>query len=306
MKTPDIVLDQEFRLGIQYMVHHLVASPGAIPTIPGIDIYSLSLPFNGIAGGDLITYVNFQERFDLDSRIQSAAAQQQMDMVRALQMLKRTGGILIADIAGHEFIDAIKALLLHQAFYTAALYEMDLHGEITVGLFEHINTRFLKSTTLRSLVADPHDASFITLLYGEISHTGRFRFVNAGHPLPLIFSNSYNRFVEISNDRLVSYPPIGLQPGEDQADAKNYERTLGYKKRYTLNELNLMGRGDVLLLYTDGLIDPFSAYTQEHLERTISDARSHIAREICEAIVRERSDVVEQTDDLSLVVIKYC
>lgn len=306
MGVSDIRLNLEFRLGIEYMVHHLTPSPGAMPKIPGIDIFSQSIPFNGIAGGDLITYVNFQERFDLDSRIHNATAQEKMDTARALQMLGRTGGILIADVAGHEFVDSVKALLLHQAFRTAALYEMDLRGEITVGLFEQINTRFLKSTPLRNLVAERHESSFITLLYGEISHTGRFHFVNAGHPPPLVFSNAYNRFVEISNDRLVSYTPIGLQPVEDLADAKNYERILGYKKRYTLNELNLMGRGDVLLLYTDGLLDSFSDYTQELLERTISDFRCHSAKEICEAIVRERSRVTSQTDDLSLVVIKYC
>jgi serine phosphatase RsbU (regulator of sigma subunit) len=305
MKQSDAKLNQEFLLGAQYMANHLMPSPGAIPQIPGIDIYGISAPLNGIAGGDLITYVNFQERFDLDSRIQNAIAQGQEGVARALQRLKRSGGILVADVAGHEFIDAMRALILHQAFHTAALYEMELNGEITVRLFEHINTRFLKSTTLRNLFVDPDSASFITLLYGEISHTGRFRFVNAGHPLPLVFSRAYDRFVEISQDRLVSYPPIGLQLSEDHADAQRYERALGYRKRYTINELNLMGQGDVLLLYTDGLVDQFSAYTQGRLERTVSCASNGTAREICEAILRERRTVAGQTDDLSLVVIKY-
>lgn len=305
MDESDLTLDQELRMGAQYMARRLMPVPGAIPRIPWTDIYGMSIPFNGVAGGDLITYVNFQDRYDLEARIRVAAAKGQEDVARALQKLKWIGGILVADVAGHDFSDAIRALMLHQAFHTAALYELDLNGEITLRLFEQVNTRFLKSTTLRNLAADPDRTSYITLLYGEITQTGRFRFINAGHPLPLVFSGEYDRFVEISTDRFASYPPIGLQPGEDHADASHYERPLGYKKQYTTNELNLMGRGDVLLLYTDGLFDPFSSYTREQLERAVSQAKNGSAKEICETILRDRCVAAEQTDDISLVVIKH-
>ena len=306
MTKPDLSIDHELRMGARYMAQRLMPAPGAIPRIPGTDIYGVSIPFNGIAGGDLITYVNFQDRFDLDARIRAAASSQgQESVAKALQRLKRCGGILIADVAGHDFTDAMRALMLHQVFHTAALYEMDLNGEITARLFEQVNTRFLKSTTLRNLAADRDRASFITLIYGEISHTGRFRFVNAGHPMPLVFSREYDCFVDISPNRLVSYPPIGLQPTEDHADAGHYERALGYKKRYKVNELNLMGRGDVLLLYTDGLFDSFSPFRRGKLERAVSRAKEGSAKEICEAILQERRAVAQPTDDLSLVVIKH-
>lgn len=305
MEKFDLTLDQELRKGARYMAQRLMPAPGAIPHIPGTDIYGVTIPFNGIAGGDLITYVNFQDRFDLDARVRAAVAQGQDAVARSLQRLKWSGGILVADVAGHDFSDAIRALMLHQVFHTAALYEMDLNGEITVRLFEQVNTRFLKSNTLRNLAAGPDRASFITLIYGEISHTGRFRFVNAGHPLPLVFSRAYDRFVDISPDRLKSYPPIGLQPTEDHADASHYERSLGYKKRYTVNELNLMGQGDVLLLYTDGLLDSFSPFTREKLERAVSRAKDGNAQEICNEIIRDRNATAEQTDDISLIVIKH-
>jgi len=306
MEHTNISIDEELRKGARYMSQRLMPAPGTIPKIPGTDIYGMTIPFNGIAGGDLITYVNFRERFDLDARIRVAASQGQDGVVKSLQRLKRSGGVLVADVAGHDFADAIRALMLHQAFHTAALYEMDLNGEVTTRLFEQVNTRFLKSSTLRNLAATPDANTFITLIYGEISHTGRFRFVSAGHPPPLVFSRAYDCFVEISQDRLISYPPIGLQPSEDQADASHYERPLGYKKRYTVNELNLMGQGDVLLLYTDGLLDPFSSYTQKHLERAVSGAKDGSARDICSAILRDRRSKAEQTDDLTLAVIKHC
>jgi hypothetical protein len=298
-------MDRELRTGAQYLAQCLMPEAGAIPRIPNVDIYGMTLPLNGIAGGDLITYVDFQERYDLDARIERALTQGQEEIAQTLQKLKRKGGILVADVAGHEFTDAIRALLLHQGFHTAALYEMDFNGEISTRLFEQINTRFFKSRTLRKLAADLDSTSFITLIYGEISHTGRFRFVSAGHPQPLVFSREYDRFVEISQDRLVSYPPIGLQLSEDHADARIYQPALGYKKRYTVNELNLMGQGDVLLLYTDGLLDPFSSHGQEQLERAVSRAKDGTAKGICEAILEDRNAAAEQTDDLSLVVIKY-
>jgi serine phosphatase RsbU (regulator of sigma subunit) len=303
-KISDSALNQELHVGAEYTALHLIPSPGAIPAIPGIDIYGITLPFNGVAGGDLITYVNFQDRFDLDARIENAGAQGREDIVRELKKLRYTGGVLVADVAGHEFIDAMRALMLHQAFHTAAQYEIDLNGEITVRLFEQVNTRFLKSRTLRSPAEERDSAAFITLIYGEIAHTGQFRFISAGHPPPLVFSREYNRFVEITPDRLVSYPPIGLQPSKDYADARHFERALGYKERYTVNDLNLMGLGDILFLYTDGLLDAFSKFTMEHFEKTVSRHIDRSAGEICKAVLNERDSIQDQTDDLSLVVIK--
>jgi serine phosphatase RsbU (regulator of sigma subunit) len=297
-------IDHELRAGAHYTAQHLAPAPGAIPRMPGIDIFGMTVPLNGVVGGDLITYVNYQDRFDLDARIQRAIALEQDGMAQALQRLKRAGGILVADVAGHEFVDAMRALMLHQAFHTGALYEMDLNGEITVRLFEQINTRFLKSKTLRNLNLDRDAGAYVTLIYGEISSTGRFRFVSAGHPAPLVFSREYNRFVDICEDRLFSYPPVGLQPIEDHADVRHYERALGYKKHYSLNELNLMGRGDILLLYTDGLTDGFSEFMQKDLESIISRVISQSAQEICHAILEGRSAIAKQSDDLSLVVIK--
>lgn len=304
MKLFEKKLDRELRLGAQQLGQSLTPEAGAIPHIPNVDIHGITMPLNGVAGGDLVSFVNFRERYDLDARIARATTQGQEEIAQRLQRLRRKGGVLVADVAGHEFKDALRALLLHQVFYLGALYELDLYGEITTHLIEQINMRFFRSTTLSKL-ADPGSTSFVTMIYGEISNTGRFRFVSAAHPPPLVFSREFDRFVEISPERLVSYPPLGLQVSEDYADVKLFRPALGYKKRYTVNELNLMGEGDVLLLYTDGLLDPFSSYTQAQLERSVSRTKVGTAREICEAILADWRAAVEQTDDLSLVVIKY-
>ncbi len=305
MKHFETEIDRDLYIGAQHLAQSLIPEAGSIPQIPNVDIYGMTIPLNGIAGGDLVTFVNFMDRYDLDARISRALAQGEQEIAQNIQWLKHKGGILVADVAGHEFTDSIRALLLHQVFYLGTLYELDLYGEITTRLIEQINMRFYRSRTLRRLAADLDSTSFITLIYGEISNTGRFRFVSAGHPPPLVFSREYDRFVEISPDRLVGYPPLGLQISEDNADAKVYRSALGYKKHYTVNELNLMGQGDVLLLYTDGLLDAFSSYSQEQLERAVSRARNGTAQEICRAILEDRTAAAKQTDDLSLAVVKY-
>jgi serine phosphatase RsbU (regulator of sigma subunit) len=305
MKQSNAKLDKELRSGAENLASSLIPEAGAIPRIENVDIYGTTIPLNGIVGGDLVSYVNFPERYHLDARIARALSQGEDRIAQRLYGLKRKGGILVADVAGHEFADAIRALILHQTFYLGALYEIEQCGEITTRLFEQINMRFYKSRTLHKLAGDGDTASFITMIYGEIDPSGGFRFVNAGHPLPLVFSREFDRFVEISQDRMVSYPPLGLQPIEDNADARLYQPVLGYMKHYTVNELNLLGAGDVLLLYTDGLLDPFSSYTQTRLERAVSQVRNGTAKEICQAILEDRNSAAEQTDDLSLAVIKY-
>ena len=50
-------------------------SPGAIPRLPGVDIHGFSMPLRGGIGGDHILYIDFNERFDLDTRIRDAERQ---------------------------------------------------------------------------------------------------------------------------------------------------------------------------------------------------------------------------------------
>src|SRR5215510_14426142 len=55
----------------EYLRERLMPVEGAIPQIPGIEMYGNSVPVGGV-GGDLFEYINFQQRYDLDARIQRA------------------------------------------------------------------------------------------------------------------------------------------------------------------------------------------------------------------------------------------
>src|SRR5271169_2016047 len=55
----------------QYLRERLMPVEGAIPRIPGIEMFGNSIPA-GTVGGDLFEYINFEQRYDIDARIQRA------------------------------------------------------------------------------------------------------------------------------------------------------------------------------------------------------------------------------------------
>jgi serine phosphatase RsbU (regulator of sigma subunit) len=55
----------------EYLRERLMPVEGAIPRIPGIEMFGNSIPV-GTVGGDLFEYINFQQRYDIDARIQRA------------------------------------------------------------------------------------------------------------------------------------------------------------------------------------------------------------------------------------------
>src|SRR5215470_7301076 len=55
----------------EYLRQRLMPVEGAIPHVQGIEMYGSSIPA-GTVGGDLFEYINFQQRYDLDARIQRA------------------------------------------------------------------------------------------------------------------------------------------------------------------------------------------------------------------------------------------
>jgi serine phosphatase RsbU (regulator of sigma subunit) len=264
-----------------------------------IDVYGGSRFLNGAAGGDHIIYLDFDERYDIDRRIRQANESSNRRVAAKLAEIRERLGILVADVSGHKVTDALAAAMLHQAFLTGVLYELERFGEVTTELFEILNTRFHRSLSVEK---------YVTLVYGEISPTGSFRFVSAGAPAPLVYSAEYDRFVTISPDRLVSFYPLGMFPSELDIDISKHFGPMRYKPRYTVNEVNLMGDGDILVLHTDGLSehenDGGEAFFPACLEETLRSHKHLPAAGIYQAIVDRVVAFAPLADDLSLVVIK--
>jgi serine phosphatase RsbU (regulator of sigma subunit) len=55
----------------EYLLKRLMPVEGTIPHVEGIEMYGNSIPAETV-GGDLFEYINFQQRYDIDARIQRA------------------------------------------------------------------------------------------------------------------------------------------------------------------------------------------------------------------------------------------
>jgi serine phosphatase RsbU (regulator of sigma subunit) len=264
-----------------------------------IQVHGETFPLNGVLGGDHIIFVDFKRRYNLDRRIEQALERGDASIVSQLVHNKSKLGVLVADACGHDTTDSLLAAMLHQAFLTGVLYELEVHGHVTSKLFEILNTRFHRSSSV---------TKFLTMIYGEISEDGTFRFISAGHPQPLIFSAEFDRFVRIDPSRLQTFFPVGLFPSEGDPDDELREvKPLRYKKRYTVNEVNLMSIGDILILATDGLSEHGSGgvqYVPEGLEQILRSNKNLPPSDIVGAVREDMLRLAPLRDDLSLVVIK--
>jgi serine phosphatase RsbU (regulator of sigma subunit) len=282
----------------QDIAKYLMPQPGELPNIAGIDVFGGTLALNGSVGGDHIIYVDFKQRYDLQARITRAIDEGKSELVENLKRCQKMAGIVVIDVEGHQVTDALMAAMMHQAFLLGSIYELDMFGQITKRLFENLNTRFYKSSGERK---------FISMIYGEISEDANFRFISAAQPLPAVFSRRYDRFMKVSQDLCVSFPPIGLLPSLHVTDRHTTDSVLGFKDHYQLNEWMLMGEGDILLLHTDGLAEHATrtdTYFPDCLERTLSEVKEESATVIFEAIKQDVLAFGKPRDDISVVVIK--
>jgi len=271
-------------------------SPGDLPRVDGLDLASLSLPLHDVVGGDHLVWVDFDRRYDLDARIAESDRRGQEAISRSLRRLRHRAGVLVADASGHRVTDALVAAMLHQAFLLGVSYELDLFGEVTTHLFENLNTRFHQTTAVNK---------FFTMIYGEISKEGKLRFVSAGHPPPSVFSREFGRFMNISEDRLVALPPVGLQPSVVDTDRRRHAALHLYTRRYEVNEINLLAAGDVLLLHTDGLSEHAdAAFFPRRVEELLARSAHASAAEICERLREAIVAEAPTTDDITVVVLK--
>ena len=194
--------------------------------------------------------------------------------------------------------DALLAAMLHQAFLLGAIYELDRYGQITRRLFENLNTRFYQSSGTNK---------FVSLIYGEISDDAKFRFLSAGQPYPSVFSSRHDRFMEVSPHLCLSFPPLGMLPSFNVIDRSTTPSLLGFKERYEMNEWTLMGRGDILLMHTDGLTEhegPNGRYFPGTLEQKVREVKHLTARQIYDEIKADLIGFADPLDDASVVVIK--
>src|ERR1700758_1425785 len=253
----------------EYLRKRLMPVEGTIPHVEGIEMYGNSIPAETV-GGDLFEYINFQQRYDIDARIQralkrskqyleplpagamprnsvddhvkwlksrpgctpemesayrEARSSEQVRVAEDLGKLYSTAGVLLVDAQGHGIIAAKIASTVHDTFHALMLSELDHRGKTTPELFESINLRLAQSVTARNALGRSEQESaqeIATMLYGEVHPFGYFRFVNFGHPPPLVFSAEYRKFMDVDRSRMVQFLPLGVHIPEDHPDRNRY------------------------------------------------------------------------------------
>ncbi|MGH9502754.1 MAG: PP2C family protein-serine/threonine phosphatase [Terriglobales bacterium] len=248
-----------------------------------------------------------------------AKSSEQIRISEDLPELYTTAGVLLVDAQGHGIISAKIASTVHDTFHAFMLSELDRSGKTTPNFFEDINLRLAQSVTARNALGrDPNDSSreIATMLYGEIRPSGHFRFVNFGHPPPLVFSAEFNKFVEIDQAHMVQFLALGLEIPEDHPDRNKYRSMALRKRKMTpsdVAEITLMSPGDLLFLYTDGVYDGSDDDDRLLIEQVIREHKNNSAREICNAILQHalkqderlhQNSEDDRIDDKTVFIIK--
>jgi len=327
---------------------------GAIPHIPGIEMFGNSIPA-GTVGGDLFEYINFQQRYDIDARIQQAQrlskdfleplppgaparnsvddhvqwlkatlgyrsemeteyrfarSSEQLRVAEDLRDLYSTAGVLVVDAQGHGIISAKIASTVHDTFHALMLTELDRYGKTTPMLFENLNLRLAQSVTARNAlgITEKEGAREIaTMLYGEVRPGGLFRFVNFGHPPPLVFSAEYRKLMKIDETCTVQFLALGLQLHADHPDRKKYYSMKLRQTEFELSdvaEITLMSPGDILVLYTDGVYDGSDKQARQLLEAVLREHYQQPAKDICKALLDyavKQDDQLQENGDEALI-----
>lgn len=349
----------------EYLRKRLMPVEGVIPHLPGIEMYGNSVPA-GTVGGDLFEYINFQQRYNIDARIQRALrlskdylaplpagvpprnsvddhvqwfksrqdyqpdqesryrwarSSEQIRVAEDLRELNSTAGVLIVDAQGHGIIAAKIASTVHDTFHALMLAELDHRGKTTPEMFERINLRLAYSVTARNALGRSEKEfaqEIATMLYGEVRPYGHFRFVNFGHPAPLVYSAEYRKFMDIDKSHMVQFLPLGLQIPEDHPDRNRYlslEPPDGNHANSSseVAELTLMSPGDILFLYSDGVYDGYDKEERRQLENIMREHYQEPAKDICNALLQyavQRDDRLRQAapdypvDDKTVFIIK--
>lgn len=185
-------------------------------------------------------------------------------------------GLAIADVSGK----GIPAAIIMAGFRASLIAEIRNNYAIRT-IFRKVNN------VLREMT--PRD-NFVTAFYGVLDTTNRvFTFTNAGHNPPLLMRADGNV------ERLVEGGPlVGVI-----ADATYVERPLW------------LGKGDLVLLYTDGVTEAHSRGGEEFGEARLIDlvkrSRDLSASALCDRIhqeVRSYAAGGETLDDITLVALR--
>jgi len=182
----------------------------------------------------------------------------------------------IGDVSGKGVPAAMLMAVTHSLFRSASAHDSN-------------PSRIMHN--LNETLCQGNDSNmFVTMFIGVLNlPTGRLRYCNAGHDKPVIISDGTARSIEAT-----AHLPLGVFPDT----------------RYDSEERMLKGN-DILFLFTDGLTEAKDMEHQQfRLQRVVDKLQSRDWSEAFQLVngveqeVRAFMDDAEQSDDLTLLVIK--
>ena len=188
-------------------------------------------------------------------------------------------GLITADVVDKGIGAALFMALCYALLKTSV---MD-HPSQPEQVFKTVNQRILEYTTANQ---------FLTIFYGVLDLvSGQMNYCNAGHCPPLLLGSSNAKgFRELKRTGL----PLGIYP----------DKTWG-------RGTEIIGPGDVLVVYTDGITEADNQegvfFGEECLKKSVYDLRAAGSKEILDGIldcVKTHTGETPQYDDITLAVVK--
>ncbi len=187
-------------------------------------------------------------------------------------------GILIADVTDKGLGAAVFMAMCSSLIRTYAVRFPTLPALTLSSVNERIFT-------------DMRGGLFLTAFYGILEpHTGRLRYVNAGHNPPILFGN-------LKGKPLDKLPLTGMALGVSE------DATWGQK-------MVKFAPGDVLVMYTDGITEAHNRegtfYGEIRLQESIRSHRQQSSAEILNTILAEVKHFTQDApnqDDMALVIL---
>jgi sigma-B regulation protein RsbU (phosphoserine phosphatase) len=213
-------------------------------------------------------------------------------------------GVSVADrIVGGDFFDYIQAhddkdrlgVVIADAAskgLSAAAQALYVSGALRMGVGFNTKIATLIGRVNQLVNRAFSSEHFVSMVYAELlnSDNGLVLYVNAGHSNPILLRGA--------SDQTEKLPATGQILGPFPAEKYHADFTI-------------MRKGDILLLYTDGITEATDEqakmFGEERLINTLREHKSKSPKEICQHIlqnVQVFSRIPEYSDDKTIVVIK--
>jgi sigma-B regulation protein RsbU (phosphoserine phosphatase) len=182
---------------------------------------------------------------------------------------------LIADVSGKGLGAALLTTMLQGALSGIKM------GADPAGVFNHINQFLCEHSEV---------GRYATMFFGILDSEGRFEFINAGHPSPLLIERD-----KVAEPFCEGGFPVGLIPDASYVACRS-----------------MLNPGDTIVLYSDGVTEAMDPNKELFGTTRLRDllvgqhgaSLESLQRSILEA-VREFSRGANQADDITLVLARY-